>query len=234
MKIRPVLILACFFMFGKSFGQASMERKFDPLFSSEVMTESSQQVSRELDKEVAIVRFVKVDNPRIELEIEMWSKFLTGIDRQFVGFLFVLDYDSDEFRTNWAEKMPSDIPLILDSKGLVKQENEVGEDYGEQTLILGEDLKILTATGSPIILDNFDMMRSVLGHELKNQGYTTGVKGPINDPDSENRTWLMGEPIYMTQAGIRLTPEEFKKLLESGQFYPEFTFSDTVKMIRRK
>ncbi|MHA7130284.1 hypothetical protein [Algoriphagus namhaensis] len=233
MKTRSIFILAYFLLIVNSLGQVSTERQFDPLLSSEVLSESREKVSLELNKAVAIVRFVKVDNPRIEQEIEMWNKFLEGVDRELVGFLYVLDQKSDGFMSLWRKKMPLDIPVIWDQKGTIKDKNEVSEAYDKQTLLLGIDLKILTETGSPILLDNFDFMRSVLGHELKRMGYTSGVKGAITDPIQGNPTWLMGQPVYMTQDGEILSNDEFVKLLGSKQYYPSFTLSDTVILIKR-
>lgn len=234
MKIKLLLFLGFFLSLSVGFCQNALSKKFDPLLSSDLYPDNKTQVEEELGKKSSIIRFLDTGSLRIEQELKIWDTFIQGIDREVIGLVFVVSQESDVFSTLWNVMMAKDLQLVVDRVGLLKNENEISDDYNMHSLLLNKDLEIIERTGSPIVLDNFDLMRSVLAHELKRQGYKSGVKGAITDPSEGNPTWLMGEPIYVTEDGQSIGENEFIKLLGSGKFYPKYTLSDTIKMIRRK
>lgn len=209
-------------------------KKFQSGLSSIVYGEQKVEVGRELSKEVSVIRFLDPENVRIEFELEIWGKFIQAVDSSLVGFVFYANGENESFQIMWKKYIPPFVPLIIDKERKIAKNNSISLEPAFQTLILKNNLEILTHGGAPIVSENFNGFRNSIALELQSQGYNHGVIGVIIDHSKDQMAWFMGEPIYYLPNGQKITTEEAMDRIMTGGVYPQFSsLTDTVRLVKR-
>lgn len=216
------------------FAQANLVgKKFQADLKSVVYGNQRESVERELSKEVVVVRFINPENVRIDFELEIWQSFIQAVDTSLVGFVFYSTGDPANFRQLWNNSLNSSVPLIIDSQKTIGHLNKLPENPSFHTLILSKDRKVLFQGGSPIINDTFNDFRDSIARELQSQGYDRGVKGVIIDRSKNHMQWFMGSAVYLLPDGQVIPQEEAMKRVFNGNMYPQYSLSDTVRLVKR-
>jgi len=224
------LLLIFVFISLRSYSQTSTLKEYSPAIYLEVNPDLEEYIKGELEKPFKVVRFLSAENPRINFELKVWKSMVSSVDTDLIGFVFYLDQESKKIEEEWGQYFSEYPRLSIDHKGAVKSKNQVLGNLNSYTLLLDHKNRIIKSTGSPIVPENFDLIRSVLGHELKNMGYERGISGPITDSTKGNPTWFMNEPVYIDPSGKIIGEDELKRILENGGVYLEYTLSDTVRL----
>lgn len=195
---------------------------------------SKNELRKELNKELTLIRFIDPSNARIEFEMDVWKHFIQTVDTSLIGFVFYVPLADKSFHDLWEAKIQDGILMVIDEKGLTKQVNQVSDDSGEQTFVLSRSGEVLAIGGSPIVADNFDKFRSVMARALLSKGIRRGVTGAIFDPETNGRSWFMNEEAYLMPSGETIPKDEALKLVLKGYYIPQYSpLSDTVKLIKR-
>lgn len=232
-----IVLLGCFWIIvalqSVSAQSNLVGKEFHPNLTSGIYGAQSASAEREFSKEVVVVRFLNPENVRIDFELEIWKAFIQAMDTSLVGFVFYSKV-GDGFQQMWKKTVGSAAHLIIDTKQVVFNQNNISEDPASHTLILAQGRKVLLQGGSPIISDGFNDFRNSIARELLSQGFDRGVKGVIIDRSKNHMQWFMGEPVYLLPNGNIISEDEAMNRMLEGKVYPKYSsLTDTVRLVNR-